>query len=241
MFKRNVITSEAASLLNCVGGHQETRNEKMEPSEVLLFVHSIATVVYGAFRSSGLKHFFEDNDDGMNTINKVIKSSELSLSPTKSILITGISCIGILVCFYYFAVVSFIYTALTLITSSFGLLYCIHPLFNRVLPFKNREFVTCQERVSFNTLLLYVFSLSVTFAWLVLGNNIFLNNSNLYPNINFVICFVLALGTSICVLSMAIIKIPNFKTGTVLLTSLFVYDIFWVFYSPYFFKENVMY
>lgn len=48
------------------------------------------------------------------------------------------------------------------------------------------------------------------------------------------------LGCSICISSIAMIRLPSLKLATVCLTLLLFYDIFWVFYSEYFFHKNVM-
>eukprot|EP00658_Telonema_sp_P-2_P001183 TRINITY_DN10452_c0_g1_i6.p1 TRINITY_DN10452_c0_g1~~TRINITY_DN10452_c0_g1_i6.p1 ORF type:complete len:568 (+),score=96.19 TRINITY_DN10452_c0_g1_i6:71-1774(+) len=48
------------------------------------------------------------------------------------------------------------------------------------------------------------------------------------------------LGSAICLYMMAVLRLPNIKVSAVLLTLLFCYDIFWVFYSKPIFGENVM-
>lgn len=44
-----------------------------------------------------------------------------------------------------------------------------------------------------------------------------------------------------CVLFISLVHVPNLKVSVAVLGSLFIYDIFWVFYSHLFFGENVMY
>ena len=48
------------------------------------------------------------------------------------------------------------------------------------------------------------------------------------------------LGCSLCVAFVSTIRFPSLKLGTLCLLLLLVYDVFWVFYSEYFFKDNVM-
>ncbi|CAH8320950.1 unnamed protein product [Eruca vesicaria subsp. sativa] len=48
------------------------------------------------------------------------------------------------------------------------------------------------------------------------------------------------LGVSICVAFVSHVRLPNIKTCAMLLVCLFVYDIFWVFFSERFFGANVM-
>ncbi|CAF2168453.1 unnamed protein product [Brassica rapa subsp. narinosa] len=61
-------------------------------------------------------------------------------------------------------------------------------------------------------------------AWLVSGHWV-LNN---------------LLGISICIAFVSHVRLPNIKICTMLLLCLFVYDIFWVFFSERFFGANVM-
>ncbi|KAI4383112.1 hypothetical protein MLD38_008989 [Melastoma candidum] len=48
------------------------------------------------------------------------------------------------------------------------------------------------------------------------------------------------LGISICIAFVSHVRVPNIKICAMLLACLFVYDIFWVFYSERFFGANVM-
>eukprot|EP00002_Diphylleia_rotans_P030350 TRINITY_DN6229_c0_g1_i1.p1 TRINITY_DN6229_c0_g1~~TRINITY_DN6229_c0_g1_i1.p1 ORF type:complete len:237 (+),score=31.13 TRINITY_DN6229_c0_g1_i1:465-1175(+) len=48
------------------------------------------------------------------------------------------------------------------------------------------------------------------------------------------------IGISFCIASMSTLRIPNVKIATMLLGALFLYDIFWVFYSESIFHKNVM-
>lgn len=60
------------------------------------------------------------------------------------------------------------------------------------------------------------------------------------PFISYFNIFQKVLGISICTLFIGFIRVPNLKLLVLLLTLLFFYDIFWVFYSSYFFGSNVM-
>ncbi|KAL9671325.1 hypothetical protein QQ045_008893 [Rhodiola kirilowii] len=48
------------------------------------------------------------------------------------------------------------------------------------------------------------------------------------------------LGITLIITVLQIVRVPNLKVGTVLLTCAFVYDIFWVFASKLWFQESVM-
>ncbi|KAJ8900611.1 hypothetical protein K2173_025388 [Erythroxylum novogranatense] len=48
------------------------------------------------------------------------------------------------------------------------------------------------------------------------------------------------LGIALIITVLQIVQVPNLKVGTVLLSCAFLYDIFWVFVSKWWFKESVM-
>ena len=47
-------------------------------------------------------------------------------------------------------------------------------------------------------------------------------------------------GMCLCVLFLSVIRFSNMKVAALLLSMAFLYDIFFVFISPYFFSESVM-
>ncbi|CAI5507554.1 unnamed protein product [Closterium sp. Naga37s-1] len=73
-------------------------------------------------------------------------------------------------------------------------------------------------------LLLGGLSAALVLSWLVSGHWL-LNN---------------ALGSAICVAFVSHVRLPNVKVCALLLACLFLYDIFWVFFSHRFFGANVM-
>ncbi|GMP70258.1 hypothetical protein CsSME_00029191 [Camellia sinensis var. sinensis] len=70
----------------------------------------------------------------------------------------------------------------------------------------------------------YIAHVKSQFGWLVSGHWI-LNN---------------LLGISLCITFVSHVRLPNIKICAMLLGCLFLYDIFWVFYSERFFGANVM-
>jgi len=49
------------------------------------------------------------------------------------------------------------------------------------------------------------------------------------------------MGIALLLVIQRTLRLPNIKVSAVLLSMAFLYDIFWVFISPYFFEESVMY
>lgn len=61
-----------------------------------------------------------------------------------------------------------------------------------------------------------------------------------YRNVSFAWVGQDILGIALIITVLQIVRIPNLKVGTVLLSCAFMYDIFWVFLSTKLFKESVM-
>ena len=76
--------------------------------------------------------------------------------------------------------------------------------------------------------------ITLLFLWLLFD----FNTPNKYNDIKMYINNIIAILVSIA--SIVSINITNFKTGLILLTGLFIFDIFWVFGSKYITNESVM-
>merc|ERR1719360_474281 len=77
---------------------------------------------------------------------------------------------------------------------------------------------TSAELVSFTC------STVIVFIWIVTGHWLLMD----------------AMGIGLCVAFIAFVRLPSLKVSTLLLSGLLLYDVFWVFFSKYFFNANVM-
>ncbi|CAI0472197.1 unnamed protein product [Linum tenue] len=82
--------------------------------------------------------------------------------------------------------------------------------------------------VSYLTLIVAPFCIAFTVVWAV------------YRRISFAWIGQDILGIALIITVHQIVHVPNLKVGTVLLSCAFLYDIFWVFVSKYWFDESVM-
>jgi len=131
--------------------------------------------------------------------------------------------IGILLMFYFFSVMSLLLFISCLFSASVGIYMALLPVVERMPHFHKIVSVKSFE-CKFGMLLAGLVSGGIVLSWTLTSNPV-LNN-------------LMAIG--LCVLSVSVLRVPNFKTVTVLFWGLFLYDIFWVFGSSYFFGENVM-
>lgn len=192
----------------------------LEPAPLTLILTAIAVTYGSAFRALTYGKEMERNRD--------LSEASITLDRSQALMIPIMSSCSLILMFYLFSSVSQLLTAFTAVASASALYFCISPY---VVHFKSQfgltdPFVSRCCSKSFTRLqgLLVLLCLFVVVAWLVSGHWV-LNN---------------LLGISLCVAFVSHVRLPNIKICAMLLICLFVYDIFWVFYSERFFGANVM-
>ncbi|KMT16379.1 hypothetical protein BVRB_3g055240 [Beta vulgaris subsp. vulgaris] len=192
----------------------------LEPAPITLIITAVAVTFGSAFRALNYGKEMERNRD--------LSEASITLDRSQALMIPIMSSFSLIMMFYLFSSVSQILTAFTAVASASSLFFCLSPYVNRVKshlgladPFVSR---CCSKSITRLQGLLLVVCLCTVAAWLVSGHWI-LNN---------------LLGISICVAFVSHVRLPNIKVCAMLLACLFLYDIFWVFYSERFFGANVM-
>lgn len=192
----------------------------LEPAPVTLILTAIAVSVGSAFRALNYGKEMEKNRD--------MSEASITLDRSQALMIPIMSSCSLLMMFYLFSSVSQLLTAFTAIASISSLYFVFSPYiayfksqFGLSDPFVSR---CCSKSFTRIQALLLFLCISIVAAWLVSGNWI-LNN---------------LLGISLCIAFVSHVRLPNIKVCAMLLICLFVYDIFWVFYSEMFFGANVM-
>jgi hypothetical protein len=144
-----------------------------------------------------------------------ISDETMDLTWSQVLIMPITSSFFLLLLFFYFAYVQII-MVLFIVTGS--ALACIEVLRSSISVY----FPTLNGNVS--SVMSVLFSLYIVIQWATNGS--FIAHD--------------VLGCSICISSIALIRFPSLKLATVCLCLLLLYDIFWVFYSEYFFNKNVM-
>ncbi|XP_020112959.1 signal peptide peptidase-like 4 [Ananas comosus] len=111
-----------------------------------------------------------------------------------------------------------------------GLQTCLVALLSRWFRRASESFVKVPFFGAVSYLTLAVFPFCITFAviWAV------------YRRVSFAWIGQDILGIALIITVLQIVRVPNLKVGTVLLSCAFLYDIFWVFVSKSWFHESVM-
>lgn len=192
----------------------------LEPSSVTLFVTAIAVSYASASRALNYGKEMERNRD--------LSEASITLDGSQALMIPIMSSCSLLFMFYLFSSVSQLLTAFTAVASASALYFCLWPYvaqvklhFNLPDPYISR---CCSKSFTRIQSILLIVCVALVVAWLVSGHWI-LNN---------------LLGISLCIAFVSHVRLPNIKICAMLLACLFVYDVFWVFYSERFFGANVM-
>ncbi|PPD69651.1 hypothetical protein GOBAR_DD33474 [Gossypium barbadense] len=185
-----------------------------------LIVTAMAVTFGSAFRALNHGKEMERNRD--------LLEASITLDRSQAPMIPVMSSCSLLLMFYLFSSVSQLLTAFTAIASVSSLFFWLSPhvaylksQFGLADPFLSQCCSKSFTRIQGLLLLACIF---IVATWLVSGHWI-LNN---------------LLGISLCVAFVSHVHLPNIKICAMLLVCLFVYDIFWVFFSERFFGANVM-
>ncbi|GBG78297.1 hypothetical protein CBR_g26327 [Chara braunii] len=155
--------------------------------------------------------------------------SHITLDSSQALMIPIASSCSLLVMFYLFTSVSQLVMAFTAVASASSLAFCLAPYVTQFVTQVGATDSTvarcpCGGGVTKSQVLLIGLSSFVVLCWLVSGHWV-LNN---------------LLGIAICIAFVSHVRLPNIKICALLLACLFVYDVFWVFFSESFFGANVM-
>ncbi|XP_015070927.1 signal peptide peptidase-like 1 [Solanum pennellii] len=192
----------------------------LEPAPIALILTAIAVSFASAFRALNYGKEMERNRDW--------SEASITLDRSQALMIPVVSSCSLLMMFYLFSSVSQILTVFTAVASASSLYFCLFPYIAQIKsrfgladPFVSR---CCSKPFTRIQGLLTLLCIGTVVAWLLSGHWI-LNN---------------LLGISLCIAFVSHVRLPNIKVCAMLLGCLFVYDIFWVFYSERFFGANVM-
>ncbi|XP_008778838.1 signal peptide peptidase-like 1 isoform X1 [Phoenix dactylifera] len=192
----------------------------LDPASLALMLTAIFVTFASASRALDHGKEMERNLD--------FSEASITLDRSQALMIPLASSCSLLLMFYLFSSVSHLVTAFTAIASASALFFCLSPYaayiisqFNLMDPYVSR---CCSKSCTRSQGILLLLCIGTVVAWLVSGHWV-LNN---------------LLGIAICMTFVSHVRLPNIKICALLLVCLFVYDIFWVFFSERLFGANVM-
>ncbi|KAH0449194.1 hypothetical protein IEQ34_022994 [Dendrobium chrysotoxum] len=192
----------------------------LEPASLTLIVTAVFVTFASASRALNHGKEMERNLD--------FSEASITLDRSQALMIPLASSCSLLIMFYLFSSVSHLVTTFTAVASASALFFCLSPyvayfknLLGLVDPFVSR---CCSKSFTRSQGILLLICVGTVVCWLISGHWL-LNN---------------ILGICICIAFVSHVRLPNVKICALLLVCLFIYDIFWVFFSERFFGANVM-
>ncbi|XP_072967540.1 signal peptide peptidase-like 4 [Typha angustifolia] len=211
----------------------------VDTAEVFLWLMAVGTILCASYWSAWTareayieqEKLLKDGPDDVLTIEATGTSGIVDINTTSAILFVVIaSCFLILL----YKLMSFwfveILVVLFCIGGVEGLQTCLVALLSRWFRHAGESFVKVPffGAVSYLTLAVSPFCIAFAVIWAV------------YRRVSFAWIGQDILGIALIITVLQIVRVPNLKVGTVLLSCAFLYDIFWVFVSKRWFHESVM-
>ncbi|GAB2224629.1 hypothetical protein Droror1_Dr00005392 [Drosera rotundifolia] len=215
------------------------RRPVVDIAEVFLWLMAVCTILIASYwsawsaREAAIEHdkLLKDASDELEDMKGRSFGGVVEISMTLAILFVVVaSCF--LVLLYKLMSDWFIELLVVLfgIGGAEGLQTCLVAILSRVFKSAGQSFVKLPflGAVSHLTLAVTPFCIAFAAVWAV------------YRNVSFAWIGQDILGIALIVTVLQIVRLPNLKVATVLLSCAFLYDIFWVFVSKYIFHESVM-
>ncbi|KAM9996370.1 hypothetical protein ACTFIY_002556 [Dictyostelium cf. discoideum] len=192
----------------------------IDPASFLIIGIPLFAIWYGSFRS------YKFN---MENQLLIIDNNDM---PNKWLLI--LPCIGslsLLTFFYYMDAMYNILICVIVITSLLAISYVTYPFFQYLLPkfsihdsSKKLKMLDDEVTITLSSVISFVCGVILTLFWYY---------SNHFLFVNF-------LSICSCITAFSFMRLNNLRGLTLLLWTFLIYDVFWVFYSSFFFGESVM-
>eukprot|EP00177_Eucheuma_denticulatum_P000702 GFKZ01001265.1.p1 GENE.GFKZ01001265.1~~GFKZ01001265.1.p1 ORF type:complete len:369 (-),score=48.27 GFKZ01001265.1:551-1657(-) len=187
---------------------------------------ALCTTAYAAYRANeSLFKPSTSSSQPTSLASSLIEDNSRVLEGPLALAFPVIATLSIVLLFFFLRSVGVILTALSAISGFFSLLFLFWPLSQ----FLGKHLRSLPAFVSLSAAVLEpaiscLFSTFVLLTWLFSGH--WLANN--------------LIGVALCILFASLCKVPSLKVTVILFTGLFVYDIFFVFFSEHIFGRNVM-
>ncbi|XP_052211297.1 signal peptide peptidase-like 4 isoform X2 [Diospyros lotus] len=215
------------------------KRPEVDVAEVFLWLMAVGTILCSSYwsawsaREAAIEQdkLLKDGSDEFLSMEAPGSSSVVDISTTSAILFVVIaSCF--LIMLYKLMSLWFIEVLVVLfaIGGAEGLQTCLVALLSRWFEHSSESFVKVPFLGAVSHLTLAVSPFCIVFAvvWAV------------FRRVSFAWIGQDILGIALIITVLQIIRVPNLKVGTILLSCAFFYDIFWVFVSKWWFHESVM-
>ncbi|XP_063119795.1 signal peptide peptidase-like 2B isoform X4 [Rattus norvegicus] len=203
----------------------------MDYNMVIIFIMAVGTVALGGYWAGShdvKKRYMKHKRDD---VPEKQEDEAVDVTPVMICVFVVMCCFMLVLLYYFYDRLVYVIIGIFCLASSTGLYSCLAPCV-RKLPFctcrvPDNNLPYFHKRPQARMLLLALFCVTVSVVW-----GVFRNEDQW--------AWVLqdTLGIAFCLYMLRTIRLPTFKACTLLLLVLFVYDIFFVFITPYLTKSG---
>ncbi|XP_038622874.1 signal peptide peptidase-like 2A isoform X2 [Tachyglossus aculeatus] len=200
-------------------------------SMVVIFLIAVLTVALGGYWS-GVSEFEEmkaaTDPEERETRRK--KEENVTFTPLTVVIFVVICCVMLVLLYFFYKWLVYVIISVFCLASAMSLYNCLAALIRQV-PFGQCRIPCCNKHLEVRLIILAGFCIAVAVVWAVF------RNENGWA-------WVLQdiLGIAFCLNFIKTLKMPNFKSCVILLGLLLIYDVFFVFITPFITKngESIM-
>ncbi|XP_024151508.1 signal peptide peptidase-like 2A isoform X1 [Oryzias melastigma] len=202
---------------------------RIDPSIIVILLIAVITVILGGYWSGACEQNNLNNSArGGGGGESKADSGELFLySPLKVVIFVGLMCGMLVLMYYFYSVLVYVIIAIFCLASASALFSCFDAVLDKIgcgtfnFTVKNRSF-------SVRSILLAAVCITIAVIWGVYRNEE-----------RWIWILQDILGIAFCLNFLKTISLSNFKICVILLSLLLVYDVFFVFITPFFTKNGV--
>ncbi|EHB17939.1 Signal peptide peptidase-like 2A, partial [Heterocephalus glaber] len=198
---------------------------------VVIFVIAVFTVALGGYWSGHIElENMQEVTDTEDTETKKKKEENLTFSPLTVVIFVAICCVMMVLLYFFYKWLVYVMIAIFCVASAMSLYNCLAALIQKIPC--GRCAIACRGKsIEVRLIFLSALCIAVAIVWAVF------RNENRWAWILQDI-----LGIAFCLNLIKTLKLPNFKACVVLLGLLLLYDVFFVFITPFITKngESIM-
>uniref|UniRef100_H9G846 Signal peptide peptidase like 2A n=1 Tax=Anolis carolinensis TaxID=28377 RepID=H9G846_ANOCA len=201
-----------------------------DPSMVIIFTIAVLCVTLGGYWSGMAELEKLKAVSGSGSTDSSSSEENVTLTPVTVVIFVAMCCVMLVLMYFFYKWLVYFIIAVFCIASSMSLYSCLSALVKKI-PYGRCRFPCCNNFLEVRLFFLAAFCAAFAIVWVVF------RNENSWAWILQDI-----LGIAFCVHFIKTVKIPNFKSCVIFLVLLLVYDVFFVFITPFFTKsgESIM-
>ncbi|XP_061621698.1 signal peptide peptidase-like 2A isoform X5 [Phyllopteryx taeniolatus] len=205
-------------------------SSKIDASIGVMLLISISTVALGGYWSGACERRERLNLalGGASGDNKADSEDLPVYSPIKVVLLVAFMCGVLILLYYFYNILIYVVIAIFCVASASALFNCINAVLD-LLGCASGSFTVHNTNFSVRSLILASVCISISVVW-----GVYRNESR------WIWILQDLLGVAFCINFIRTISLSSFKICVILLTLLLVYDVFFVFITPFFTKLPVV-